>query len=51
MFGIINGIVYVVGVWLGGYVVDKWGKKNKKVYVLLLVIVLIIGVFVFYFFL
>ena len=30
VFGIINGTAYAAGVWLGGYVADKWGKKNKK---------------------
>lgn len=49
VFGIINGTAYAAGVWLGGYVADKWGKKNKKAYALLPAIALIIGVPAFYF--
>ena len=48
VFGIINGTAYALGVWLGGYVADRWGKTNKKAYALLPAIALIIGVPAFY---
>jgi MFS family permease len=48
VFGIINGTAYALGVWLGGYIADKWGKTNKKAYALLPAIALIIGVPAFY---
>ncbi|MDO6567531.1 MFS transporter [Alteromonas sp. 1_MG-2023] len=48
-FGIINGSAYALGVWLGGYIADRWGKQNKKAYALLPAIALIIGVPAFYF--
>ena len=35
VFGIINGTAYALGVWLGGYIADRWGKHNKKAYALL----------------
>jgi MFS family permease len=44
VFGIINGTAYALGVWLGGYIADRWGKHNKKAYALLPAIALIIGV-------
>jgi MFS family permease len=43
-FGIINGTVYAFGVWAGGVIADKWGKKNRKGYALLPTIAMIIGV-------
>lgn len=49
VFGIINGTAYALGVWLGGYIADKWGRKNKKAYALLPAIALIIGVPAFFF--
>ncbi len=48
VFGIINGTAYALGVWLGGYIADRWGKHNKKAYALLPAIALIIGVPAFY---
>ena len=48
VFGIINGTAYALGVWLGGYIADRWGKYNKKAYALLPAIALIIGVPAFY---
>lgn len=48
VFGIINGTAYALGVWLGGYIADRWGKHNKKAYALLPAIMLIIGVPAFY---
>ena len=48
VFGIINGTAYSLGVWLGGYIADRWGKHNKKAYALLPAIMLIIGVPAFY---
>ncbi|APE05467.1 MAG: MFS transporter [Alteromonas sp.] len=48
VFGIINGTAYALGVWLGGYIADRWGKQNKKAYALLPAIMLIIGVPAFY---
>jgi MFS family permease len=48
-FGIINGSAYALGVWLGGYIADRWGKQNKKAYALLPAIALIIGVPALYF--
>ena len=48
VFGIINGTAYALGVWLGGYIADRWGKTNKKAYALLPAIALIIGVPAFY---
>ena len=49
IFGIINGTVYALGVWLGGYISDRWGRKNRKAYALLPAIALMIGVPAFYF--
>ncbi|MFW8589776.1 spinster family MFS transporter [Glaciecola sp. 2405UD65-10] len=43
-FGIINGTAYALGVWLGGVIADKWGKKNRRGYALLPAYALIIGV-------
>ncbi|MDB2331601.1 MFS transporter [Alteromonas sp.] len=48
-FGIINGTAYALGVWLGGFIADRWGKRNKKAYALLPAFALIIGVPAFYF--
>ncbi|MCQ8847184.1 MFS transporter [Alteromonas stellipolaris] len=48
-FGIINGSAYALGVWLGGYIADRWGKQNKRAYALLPAIALIIGVPALYF--
>ena len=48
VFGIINGTAYALGVWLGGYIADRWGKHSKKAYALLPAIALIIGVPAFY---
>jgi len=49
VFGIINGTAYALGVWLGGYVADRWGRKNKKAYALLPAIALAIGIPALYF--
>jgi len=43
-FGIINGTAYAFGVWMGGVIADKWGKKNRKGYALLPTFAMIIGV-------
>ena len=48
VFGIINGTAYALGVWLGGYIADRWGKHNKKAYALLPAIMLIVGLPAFY---
>lgn len=49
VFGIVNGTAYALGVWLGGVIADKWGKKSKRAYALLPTIALIIGVPCFFF--
>lgn len=49
VFGIINGTAYALGVWLGGYIADRWGKVNKKAYALLPAFALLIGMPAFYF--
>ncbi|MFB0912998.1 MAG: MFS transporter, partial [Glaciecola sp.] len=38
-----------LGVWLGGVIADKWGKKSKRAYALLPTIALIIGLPCFFF--
>lgn len=43
-FGIINGTAYASGVWLGGVIADRWGKKDRKGYALLPTYAMIIGV-------
>lgn len=43
-FGIINGTAYAFGVWLGGVIADRWGKKDRKGYALLPTYALLIGV-------
>ena len=48
-FGIVNGTAYAAGVWLGGYIADKWGKTNKRAYALLPAFAMIAGVPAFYF--
>lgn len=32
VLGIINGIAYAGGTFLGGYIANKWGKKNVRAY-------------------
>ena len=44
VFGIINGTFYALGVWLGGVVADKWGKKDRRGYALLPTYAMLIGV-------
>lgn len=41
--GVINGTAYAGGVWLGGVLVDKWGKSNRGAYGLVPALALIIG--------
>ncbi|MEP4891834.1 MAG: MFS transporter [Aliiglaciecola sp.] len=41
--GISNGTAYAAGVWIGGALVDKWGKKNKKAYGLVPAAMLMVG--------
>ena len=43
-FGIVNGTAYALGVWLGGVIADKWGKKDRRAYALLPTYALLIGV-------
>jgi len=43
-FGIINGTAYALGVWLGGVIADKWGKKDRRAYALLPTYAMLIGV-------
>jgi MFS family permease len=43
-FGIINGTVYALGVWLGGVIADKWGKKDRRGYALLPTYAMLLGV-------
>ncbi|MFT5542114.1 MAG: MFS family permease [Glaciecola sp.] len=44
VFGIVNGTAYALGVWLGGVIADKWGKKSKRGYALLPTFAMLIGV-------
>lgn len=44
VFGIINGTFYALGVWLGGVIADKWGKRNRRGYALLPTYAMLIGV-------
>jgi MFS family permease len=44
VFGIINGTFYALGVWLGGVIADKWGKKDRRGYALLPTYAMIVGV-------
>ncbi|GAB2683431.1 MFS transporter [Aliiglaciecola sp. 3_MG-2023] len=41
--GISNGTAYAAGVWIGGALVDKLGKKNKKAYGLVPAGMLMVG--------
>ncbi|WP_252732285.1 spinster family MFS transporter [Paraglaciecola arctica] len=41
--GVINGTAYAGGVWLGGVLVDKWGKSNRGAYGLVPALALVIG--------
>ncbi|KXI29999.1 spinster family MFS transporter [Paraglaciecola hydrolytica] len=41
--GIINGTAYAGGVWLGGVLVDKWGKTNRGAYGLVPGFAMLIG--------
>lgn len=47
--GIINGTAYAGGVWLGGVLVDKWGKSNRGAYGLVPALALIVGTPAYYF--
>lgn len=47
--GIVNGTAYAGGVYLGGYIADKWGKTNKGAYALLPALMLLLGTPAFYF--
>lgn len=49
IMGIINGTAYAAGVWLGGYVTDKWGAKNKRAYGLVPMSMMMIAAPCFYF--
>lgn len=33
--GILNGLVYGVGTWAGGWLTDKFGKKDKRAYLVI----------------
>jgi MFS family permease len=44
IIGIINGTAYALGVWLGGVIADKWGKKDRRAYALLPTYAMLIGV-------
>lgn len=46
--GIINGTAYALGVYLGGYFADKWGKTNRSAYALVPTIMLLFGAPAFY---
>lgn len=48
-FGIVNGTAYALGVWLGGWLTDHWGKTNRKAYALVPAIALSLGIPAFYF--
>jgi MFS family permease len=41
--GILNGTAYALGVYLGGVVVDKWAKTNKRAYGLVPAMALLLG--------
>ncbi|GAB5378762.1 MAG: MFS transporter [Aliiglaciecola sp.] len=43
IMGIINGTAYALGVWIGGFLVDKWSVKTKKAYGYVPALMLIIG--------
>lgn len=43
-FGIINGTAYAAGVWLGGALADRWGRRDRRAYALLPAFMLFIGV-------
>lgn len=43
-FGIVNGTAYALGVWLGGVIADKWGKKDRRGYALLPTYAMLVGV-------
>ena len=43
IMGVINGTAYAGGVWLGGVIVDKWGKSNRRAYGLVPALALIVG--------
>ena len=49
ILGVINGTAYAGGVWLGGMIVDKWGKTNKRAYGLVPGLALIVGAPAYYF--
>jgi MFS family permease len=49
ILGIINGTAYAGGVWLGGALVDKWGKSNKRAYGLVPALALVVGAPAYYF--
>ena len=34
VLGLINGILYTAGIWIGGVLADRWGAKNKAAYAL-----------------
>ncbi len=43
VLGVINGLLYTTGVWLGGAVSDKWGQKYKGAYAMFPALALIVG--------
>lgn len=47
--GVINGTAYALGVFLGGFVTDKLGAKNKKAYGYVPMTMMLIGAPCFYF--
>lgn len=49
IMGIINGTMYALGVWAGGYVADRWSVKTKAAYGLLPALALVIGTPALYF--
>jgi MFS family permease len=49
ILGVINGTAYAGGVWLGGVLVDKWGKTNRGAYGLVPALALVVGAPAYYF--
>lgn len=49
IMGIINGTAYALGVWVGGFLADKWSAKTKSAYGMVPALALILGTPSFYF--
>ena len=49
ILGVINGTAYAGGVWLGGVLVDRWGKTNRRAYGLVPALALVVGAPAYYF--